>query len=35
MKLEQKDKKRIQDLLVRKGFSWNEISAVFTELVIT
>ncbi len=35
MKLELKTKKRIQDLLVRKGFSWNEISAVFTELEIT
>ena len=35
MKLELKTKKRIQDLLIRKGFSWNEISAVFTELEIT
>ena len=35
MKLERKNKKRIQDLLKRKGFSWNEISAVFTELEIT
>ncbi len=35
MKLEQKTKKRIQDLLKRKGFSWNEISAVFNELEIT
>ncbi len=35
MKLEQKVKKRIQDLLIRKGFSWNEISVVFTELEIT
>ena len=35
MKLERKTKKRIQDLLKRKGFSWNEISAVFTELEIT
>lgn len=35
MKLEQKTKKRIQDLLKRKGFNWNEISAVFTELEIT
>jgi len=34
-KLEQKTKKRILDLLNRKGFSWNEISAVFTELEIT
>lgn len=35
IKLELKTKKRIQDLLVRKGFNWNEISAVFTELEIT
>lgn len=35
MKLEQKTKKRIQDLLKRKGFNWNEISTVFTELEIT
>ena len=35
MKLDQKTKKRIQDLLKRKGFSWNDISAVFTELEIT
>ena len=35
MKLERKTKKRIQDLLKRKGFSWNEISAVFIELEIT
>lgn len=35
IKLELKTKKRIQDLLKRKGFSWNEISAVFTELEIT
>lgn len=35
MKLEQKTKKRIQDLLKRKGFSWNEISTVFSELEIT
>jgi SOS response regulatory protein OraA/RecX len=34
-KLEQKNKKRIKDLLIRKGFSWNDISAVFTELEIT
>jgi regulatory protein len=34
-KLEQKTKKRILDLLNRKGFSWNEISAAFTELEIT
>ena len=35
MKLEQKQMKRIQDLLKRKGFSWNEISTIFTELEIT
>lgn len=35
IKLELKTKKRIQDLLKRKGFNWNEISAVFTELEIT
>jgi len=35
MKLEQKTKKRIQDLLKRKGFSWNDISTVFSELEIT
>ena len=35
MKLDQKTKKRIQDLLKRKGFSWNDISAVFIELEIT
>ena len=35
MTLDQKTKKRIQDLLGRKGFSWNEISSVFTELEIT
>ena len=34
-KLDQKTKKRIQDLLGRKGFSWNDISSVFTELEIT
>lgn len=34
-KLDQKTKKRIQDLLERKGFSWNDISSVFTELEIT
>ena len=34
MKLDQKTKKRIQDLLGRKGFSWNDISSVFTELEI-
>ncbi len=34
-KLEQKQMKRIHDLLKRKGFSWNEISAVFNELEIT
>jgi len=34
-KLDQKSKKRIHDLLGRKGFSWNEISEVFTELKIT
>ena len=34
-KLDQKTKKRIQDLLARKGFTWNEISAVFSELEIT
>ena len=34
-KLDQKSKKRIHDLLGRKGFSWNEISEVFTELEIT
>ncbi len=33
--LDQKTKKRIQDLLGRKGFSWNDISSVFTELEIT
>lgn len=35
IKLELKTKKRIQDLLKRKGFNWNEISTVFTELEIT
>ena len=35
MKLEQKNKKSIKDLLIRKGFSWNDIAAVFTELEIT
>ena len=35
VKLELKTKKRIHNLLVRKGFSWNDISAVFTELEIT
>lgn len=35
IKLELKTKKRIQDLLKRKGFNWNEISAVFIELEIT
>lgn len=35
IKLELKTKKRIQVLLKRKGFNWNEISAVFTELEIT
>ena len=34
-KLDQKTKKRIQDLLGRKGFSWDDISSVFTELEIT
>ena len=34
-KLDQKTKKRIQELLGRKGFSWNEISSVFTKLEIT
>ena len=34
-KLERKQMKRIQDLLKRKGFSWNEISTVFDELEIT
>ncbi len=34
-KLDQKTKKRIIDLLGRKGFSWNEISSVFTELELT
>jgi len=34
-KLDPKVKKRIKDLLIRKGFSWNDISAVFTELEIT
>ncbi len=34
-KLEQKAKKRILDLLNRKGFTWNDISVVFTELEIT
>ena len=34
-KLDQKNKKRIQDLLGRKGFAWNDISSVFTELEIT
>ena len=34
-KLEQKTKKRIQDLLGRKGFNWDEISIVFTELEIS
>ena len=35
MKLDQKTKKRNQDLLKRKGFSWNDISTVFAELEIT
>lgn len=34
-KLDQKTKKRIHDLLGRKGFSWNDISSVFTDLEIT
>ncbi len=34
-KLDQKTKKRIYDLLIRKGFNWNDISNVFTELEIT
>ncbi len=34
-KLDQKTKKRIQNLLGRKGFSWNDISTIFTELEIT
>ena len=34
-KLDQKTKKRIHDLLGRKGFNWDEISAVFTELEIS
>ena len=33
-KLDQKTKKRIQDFLGRKGFSWNDISAIFAELEI-
>lgn len=32
--LDQKRKKRIIDLLIRKGFAWNDISAVFNELEI-
>jgi len=34
-KIDQKTKKRIYDLLIRKGFNWNDISNVFTELEIT
>ncbi|MBU0529303.1 RecX family transcriptional regulator [bacterium] len=34
-KLDQKIKKRIYDLLTRKGFNWDEISTVLTELEIT
>jgi len=34
-KLDQKTKKRIHDLLGRKGFNWDEISTVLTELEIT
>jgi regulatory protein len=34
-KLEKKTKKRIQNLIMRKGFAWNDISSVFTELEIT
>ncbi len=34
-KLDQKTKKRIYDLLSRKGFTWSDISTVFTELEIT
>jgi len=33
-KLDQKSKKRITDLLSRKGFNWDQISAVFNELEI-
>ena len=32
--LDQKSKKRIIDLLTRKGFNWNDISIVFNELEI-
>lgn len=32
--LDQKSKKRIIDLLMRKGFTWNDILTVFTELDI-
>jgi SOS response regulatory protein OraA/RecX len=32
--LDQKSKKRIIDLLNRKGFNWNDISNVFSELEI-
>ncbi len=34
-KLDQKTKKRMQNLLGRKGFNWDEISLVFTELEIS
>lgn len=34
-KLDQKAKKRIYDFLIRKGFKWNDISNVFSDLEIT
>lgn len=34
IELDQKSKKRIIDLLVRKGFKWDNISAVFSEMNI-
>lgn len=32
--IDQKEKQKIVDLLIRKGFTWNDISAVFNEIEI-